>query len=308
MTKKRLIILFLALLLIGGLIATLSDTRKSSDMKGMDMSSKKTIQSHPTYSLNLISGSKYPINVATTLHFAVEDQTGKVLKSYDAVHEKKLHLIVVRKDRTNFQHVHPTLNQSTGMFMLEGFKFPTDGDYRIFADFTPSSAQKDAMGMKLSATPYKDVVAGDLSRYTPEPLGSDKLASDAAGFTTKMTLLSDDSAGASYISGVPLLLGININKDGLPYKNLQTYLGALGHMVVLGPNLEYIHAHAIEEAAATQNGLIAFQVTFPDPGQYKLFLQTQADNLVNTTDYTVTLSANPAAAPSNSNLMPGMSH
>lgn len=305
MTKKKLIVLAVAVALLAGVKLAVGDTKKPNDMSGMDMS-KSSVQSHPTYSINLMSGTNYPAQSPATLHFAIQDQTGKVLKNFDIVHEKKLHLIVVRKDRTNFQHVHPTLDQSSGMFMLQGFSFPTDGQYRVFADFTPSNAQKGQDGMKLSATPYKDVSAGDVSKYSPQPIGGDKTTSDVAGFNTNLMLLSDDSAGATYTTGVPLLLGVNINKDGAPYKNLQTYLGALGHMVVLGPNLEYIHAHAMSEDVATQNGLVAFQVTLPDPGQYKLYLQTQANNQVNTSDYTVTVSGSPSASSNNTESMPGM--
>lgn len=308
MTRKNLIII-VAVIAVAIVSIFAYKTKTNDDMSVMNMGKNKTVQSHPTYSINLMSGTKYQPDAATSLHFGIQDQTGKVLKSYDTVHEKKLHLIVVRKDRSYFQHVHPVLDQDSGMFMLQPFTFPTDGEYRIFADFTPSNAQKDPMGMKVSATPFKDVSVGALGKYIPVPLGVDKFKSDVAGFTTNLILLSDDSAGAAYITGVPLLLGVNINKDGTPYKNLQTYLGALGHMVVLGPNLEYIHAHTITEAAATQNGLIAFSVTFPTPGQYKLYLQAQADNQVNTTDYTLTLkSIN--ASPSNSQpqSMPEMSH
>lgn len=308
MYKKRLLIFIIVAGLIAGTRLFVMDKDKTNNMAGMDMSSQTSVQSHPTYSLNLMSGTKYQPNSATPLHFAIQDQTGKILKSYDTVHEKKLHLIVVRKDRTNFQHIHPILDQSSGMWMLQPFTFPTDGEYRVFADFTPSNAQKDATGMKLSATPYKDVTVGDLSKYTPESLGSDRYTSNVSGLSTSLVLLSDDSAGAVYTAGVPLLLGVRVNKDGVPFKNLQTYLGALGHMVVLGPNLEYIHAHAMDEDIATQSGLIAFQVTFPDPGQYKIYLQTQTDNQVNTTDYTVTVNGNPSSNSSNTESMPGMNN
>lgn len=301
MFRKKLIIVAIVLALLVGVKLTIGDTKKPNDMSGMAMSGKSPIQSHPTYSINLMSGTNYPAQSPTMLRFVIQDQTGKVLKEFDTVYEKKLHLIVVRKDRTNFQHVHPTLDQSSGMFMLQGFSFPTNGQYRVFTDFTPSNAQKGPDGMKLSATPFKDVSVGDVSKYSPQPLGSGKTTSDVAGFNTSLMLLSDDSAGATYTTGVPLLLGININQNGAPYKNLQTYLGALGHMVVLGPNLEYIHAHAMSEDVATQNGLITFQVTFPDPGQYKLYLQTQANNQVNTTDYTVAVNGNPSSTNSNAN-------
>lgn len=62
-------------------------------------------------------------------------------------------------------------------------------------------------------------------------------------------------------------------------------------MVVLGPDLEFIHAHPQTADISNQSGLIVFAVDFPTEGSYKLFLQTQADNKVTTTDYAVSVMA-----------------
>lgn len=269
---------------------------------------KVTPQSHPTYSLNLTSGKSYAASEPVQLNFAIQDQNGTVLKAFDTVHEKRLHLIVVRTDRTNFQHVHPALNQANGMFALSSFKFPTDGVYRVFADFTASNSQMGPGGMKLATTPYQDVQVGDVSKYTPQTLDSDKLTSSVNGLSTNLQLLSDDNPGANFISGVPLNLGINIDKAGAPYKSLENYLGALGHMVILGPKLEFIHAHALTESTTNQTGLIVFQTTFQEPGQFKLYLQTQAEGRVNTTDYTITVKPNPSGTSSSNSSMQGMQH
>jgi hypothetical protein len=255
---------------------------------------KQVIQSHRTYSLNLMEGMAYQANQPSELMFDIRDENNKVLKNFDTVHEKQMHLIVVRKDRAYFQHVHPNFDKNSGMFAITGFKFPTDGEYRVFADFTASDAQKDEMGMKLASTPYKDLKVGG-GTYTAQPLGDDKLMSDVNGFTTAMSLMGDDTPNPQPYAALPLTLGVTFDKDGAAYKNLQTYLGALGHMVVLGPNLEFIHAHPLDEATVTQTGLIAFRVTFPDAGQYKIYLQTQADGQVNTTDYNYTVKPNPSS-------------
>lgn len=250
-------------------------------------------QSHPTYSLSLMSGKSYDVNKPTTLHFAILDQDNNTLKAFDTVHEKKLHLIVVRKDRTNFQHVHPTLDEASGMFMIERFSFPTDGDYRVYADFTPSDAQKDEMGMKLPATPYQDVQVGDISKYTPQPLTANKLTSSVNGFDTSIFFAPpDDSPGApdtNLYAGQENSIAISINKDGQPFKNLQNYLGALGHMVVLGDALEFIHAHPQTVDESNQGGVIVFNVNFPKAGRYKLFLQTRANGQVTTNDFAVSV-------------------
>ena len=249
-------------------------------------------QSHSTYSLNLTSGKSYEVNQPTELSFSIQNQDGRLQKDFDVVHEKKMHLIVVRKDRTNFQHVHPTLEQGSGKFTLESFRFPADGDYRVFADFTPSDAQKDQLGMKLPATPYQDVQVGDKSKYSPQPLNENKLASNEGGFETSIFFPPDhnsDAPAAVYYTGQDNNIVISVNKNGQPYKNLQKYLGALGHMVVLGEDLEFIHAHPQTVDEKSQGGVIIFNVYFTEPGRYKLFLQTQAEDQVTTNDFAVSV-------------------
>ena len=61
------------------------------------------------------------------------------------VHEKIMHFIVIRKDLANFQHVHPDFNSSTGEFTLSNLTLPSDGEYRLFADFTPTASQMNAI-------------------------------------------------------------------------------------------------------------------------------------------------------------------
>lgn len=278
-------IVALTILIVLGFVAAWLLIFKDGDSS---KSKNTSVQSHPTYSLDLKSGSSYSARKPVMLHFAIQNQNDNVLKDFDTVHEKKLHLIIVRKDRTNFQHVHPELDASSGDFMIESFTFPTDGDYRVYADFTPANAQKDEMGMKLAVTPYRDVKVGDLSKYNPQKLSKDKLTSNTASFSATVFRPEGDSPGsAEFSAGQPLNIVVSINKNGVAYTKLQTYLGALGHMVVLGPKLEFIHAHPQTTDIKNQDGLIIFNVNFPEPGRYKLYLQTQASGQVTTNDFTV---------------------
>lgn len=308
MTKKEWLIIA-GVVVTGSAIVGLVNFGSSSkdNMAGMDHSKMSMAENASGYSLKLMSGKSYLANKPVMLHFAIQDKSGKVLKDFDTVHEKKLHLIVVRKDRTNFQHVHPTLEARTGMFMIEPFTFPTDGDYRVFAESTPSSTQKDAPGNKPAAVAYQDVQVGDISAYKPQPLGSDALTSSVNGFDTKLSV-AGDSPTTDFTANATTTVAVAFNKAGSSYANLQKYLGALGHMVVLGPNLEYIHAHALSEDVANQTGIIKFAVSFKDAGQYKAYLQTQADNQVNTTDYTMTAKPSSSTSSSNGESMQGMDH
>jgi hypothetical protein len=290
----------------GALSATYSWKSKTGSMGGMNHG---IVQSHPTYSLNLMEGMTYNAGDSSELMFNIRDENNKVLKNFDTVHEKLLHLIIVRKDRTNFQHVHPNFDKGTGMFAITGFKFPTDGEYRVFADFTARSAQMGSDAMKLPATPYKDVKVGS-GAYAAQPLTENKFASSAGGLDTGIFFPpSDDTPGGAplmdYYAGQDNTIVIETNKNGQSFKNLQPYLGALGHMVVLGPNLEFIHAHPQTADISNQTGLIFFSVNPPVAGRYKLYLQTQTDGQVNTTDYAVSALPKTGGASSNDS-MPGM--
>lgn len=67
------------------------------------------------------------------------NQEGKPVTDFAISHEKMLHLIVVRTDGTGFQHVHPTLDESTGTWSLP-WTWRTAGSYRVFADYVPAGS------------------------------------------------------------------------------------------------------------------------------------------------------------------------
>lgn len=307
MLKKKLLIA--ALLVVAGLaglkVYADHNAKKATNMTGMNMSAS---QSQPGYRLDLMSGATYSASQPTTLHFSILNQNGKVFKNFAVDSTKLMHLVVVRSDRSNFQHVHPAYDSQSGMFLMENFQFPTDGKYRVFANFAPIGAKKDALGMVETEAPYKDVVVGNASNVTSQPLGADSLTSSLNGLTASIVNPpSDDSPGSNtsppmFYAGQDGNLVVSVTQNGLPFKNLQEYLGNLGHMVILGPNMEFIHAHPVDNNINSQTGLILFMVKFPIRGQYKLYLQTQVYNQVSTFDFNLTVKDLPKTGSSGNNM------
>ena len=85
-----------------------------------------------------------------------------------------------------------------------------------------------------------------------------------------------------------------------PVKDLETYLGALGHAVVLREGtLDFIHAHPVEDAAKPQNGKVNFMVYFPEAGKYKVFTQFQRAGKVITIEFVVTVAEGAAVKDDN---------
>ncbi len=250
---------------------------------GGTLSHTQPIQSHRSYCiLSNASALSLQPNAPLAYSFSIIDNQGNVLRNFQVEHEVLLHLIIVRKDLNQFQHVHPELDQATGKFTLSNLTFPTPGDYRIFADFTPVGAQMGPDGMPLNVVSSEDVsVAGS---YTPQPLGSPNQTQTVDGYTVTLS-----RTPKSPTTGMDVL-AFAITKNGKPITDLQDYLGALGHSVILKEHtLDYIHTHALETPTAKQNGTITFHVEFPSAGNYKAFVQFQDQDKVITADFVVTV-------------------
>ena len=229
----------------------------------------------------------------TKLTYKIVNKDGDVLKDYTVAHEKIMHLIIVRKDLQEFQHLHPEFNKSTGEFSVD-VTFPTDGSYRIFPDFTPTPDNKQ----KTTVTLNKDINVGDMQKYKPQSVAVDAVTEKLVeGFT--VSYLLPDSIKAKSAFDYSLV----VDKGG-ELVNLESYLGAMGHGVIIKEGtLDFIHTHAdgmgmgmmemhgmsAEEHAGHQGepNTIDFSTTLPSSGNYKVFTQFQVDGKVITTDYSI---------------------
>ena len=158
-----------------------------------------------------------------TFAFRITGPDGAPVTAFDEVHDQQLHLIVVRRDATGFQHVHPE-RDADGTWQVP-LTVAAGGVYRAFADFTPTGGPATTLGVDLFAPGDFQPVAHAASR-----------TSTVDGYT--VTLDGDLVAGAAS----PLRL--TVTRDGAPVTDLQPYLGAYGHLVALrGGDLAYLHVH-----------------------------------------------------------------
>jgi len=75
-------------------------------------------------------------------------------------------------------------------------------------------------------------------------------------------------------------------KTNQPVSDLQPYLGAIGHVVILSEDGErYVHVHAEEGQSMGPDAV--FEATFPRSGIYKLWGQFQRNQQVFTAAYVV---------------------
>jgi hypothetical protein len=203
---------------------------------------------------------------AEPFRFRVLGPDGKPVTAYTTNHDKDLHLIVVRRDLSGFQHVHPTLG-ADGTWTIP-LAVDTPGQYRVFADFQP---QARADGLTLGV----DVpAAGD---YQPRPLPAVSRTAEVDGYT--VTLAGDLTAGASAD------LTLSVSRDGQPVTDLEPYLGAAGHLVALRDgDLAYLHVHPTDERS------LSFAAEVPSAGVYRLYLDFKHDGKVRTAEFTAATS------------------
>lgn len=180
--------------------------------------------------------------------FRILDPDGDLLRDYDVEHTKRLHLIVVSRPLGRFLHVHPRL-RADGAWTVP-LALPQNGSYRVFADFT-TGGERRTLGVDLQGHGATRTIRDRLTQYDVS----------LHGHASELEFTVDDA-------GNPV--------------ELQRYLGALGHLVVLREgDLAYIHAHADEER-------LSFEVPFPSEGRYRLFLQFKVAGTVETASLGVT--------------------
>ncbi|WP_018351758.1 hypothetical protein [Longispora albida] len=205
------------------------------------------------------------------LSFTIAGPTGKPVTDFAVKHEKKLHLLVVRRDLTGYQHIHPVLGEAGRWEVPLTLREP--GSYRMFADFTTGSTEL-TLGADLT-------VPGVV---TPQPLPAPAREAKPGGHD--VTYEGTPRAGSTQ----PLLF--RVFASGSPITNIEKYLGAYGHLIVLREgDAGYVHAHAETDLAG---GAIKFWFAAPSPGRYRAFLDYQVGGTVRTAEFTMQVGPGPA--------------
>jgi len=213
----------------------------------------------------------------TDLRFRVIGPGGSPVTGFTTRHDRKLHLIVVRRDLTGFQHLHPT--QLGGGVWSVPLTLPAAGEYRAFADFAPEGAGPLTLGMDLSA-------AGD---YRPEPLTVPVKTATVGDYT--VTLKGD------LIPGRTSRLTLSVARDGEPVTDLEPYLAAYGHLVALRDgDLAYLHVHPDGEPGDGRTAPgpdITFYAEVPSAGIYGFYLDFKHGGTVRTAAFTAAAGTDP---------------
>lgn len=224
------------------------------------------------------------------LRFRITDPSGDPVTAFEVSHGKRLHLIAVRRDLSDFQHVHPELDADGTWSVPLDLSAP--GEYRVLADFTPMGAgQGYTLGHDVS-------VAGT---YAPQDLPAVSRTAAVDGYEVELD--------GTLVPGSTSRLTLTVTKDGEDVTDLQPYLGAYGHLVALRDgDLAYLHVHPDGEPGdgRTEPGpAITFLAEVPSVGSYRLFLDFQHRGVVRTAAFTVTTAGAGDAAGAGGDPHPG---
>ncbi len=194
------------------------------------------------------------------LRFAVVNDRGDTVRDFDVEHDKRMHLILVRRDLTGFQHLHPEQDDD-GRWATD-VRLDEAGSYRLFADFA-RGGENHTLAAELRVDGAADL------RALPAPA---PIARTDTGYEVR---LESDAAHA----GEETELRFTITRDGQEV-HVEPYLGANGHLVALRDgDLAFLHVHPEADD-------VAFAATFPTTGSYRLFLQFKHEGEVHTAAFT----------------------
>ena len=221
------------------------------------------------YDLDLIVKPAAPrAGTPAELAFRVNDpKDSQQVKKFQIVHEKLYHLFAVSQDLSWFIHEHPVFGPD-GVFRYTA-TFPEPGMYRLLSDFYPTGATPQLLTKTV-------IVPG----APLKPLGA-KLKPDLSpkqGPNMAVELVTDPPQP---VAGMKTLMFFQLD----PADGLEKYIGAWGHMLAVSEDLvDTIHTHPF---LASGGPRIQFNMIFPRPGVYRVWVQFQRQGVVNTVKFDV---------------------
>lgn len=235
--------------------------------------------------MTLVAGipdeAEYPVDLTVTpralkagskvqLTFSVRDpKSGEPVRDFIIMHEKLYHMFIVSQDLKFFVHDHP-LQRDDGSFRFETV-LPKPGMYRVLSDFYPKGGIPQLIARTL-VVPGCPITAG--TRLEP-----DLKPQRATNLTAELRMEPPQP-----IAGMKTLLFFKLD----PAEGLEKYIGAWGHMMAASEDLvDMIHTHPF---LADGGPNMQFNIIFPRPGVYRIWVQFQRKGVVNTVAFNVPVS------------------
>jgi hypothetical protein len=211
--------------------------------------------------------------------FRIDGPAGAAVQQYRPTHENEMHLILVRRDLSSFQHLHPV--REAGGTWTTAANLSAAGTYRLIADFAPAELPEQTLALGADVS-----VPGSFEPMEELP--------------APITIWADDGYEVALAAGPRAAeeagLEFTVRKDGASVTDLEPYLAAAGHLVVLRHgDLAYLPTRPDAQMTRTNGSAARFMTTFPTPGFYRLFLTFAHAGKVRTASFTIGVPAARAA-------------
>lgn len=226
------------------------------------------------------------------LVFSIRDAHGRRIRFVEKMHEQPIHLVVVSKDMKEFAHIHPELEPDDRFAVT--YSFPRGGQYWLFADFARPGAAPSVARFCLDVAGAPSVDGGSSD--------DGQLTKIREGLRVTLALPAD------MVTGKDLRFRFQLADAGRgdPISDLQPYLGAWGHiMIVREDGKRFIHAHAADEAYPGSDSdpwkhthiapgpspsSVSTVTGFREPGLYRMWVQFQRNGELVTVPYAFAVS------------------
>lgn len=185
-------------------------------------------------------------------------------------HERKLHVFLYDAALREFSHLHPEFRGGTWKTEIN---LPVNGKYFVWAqgDITLDKTE-------FKALTQIEILNGQPAWPTPPHLTETRIGVDG------VSRIALDSKAIR--SGRSTMLGLKFDRTDGSSVDITPYLGALAHIVAApedGDSL--IHVHPMNGAKPDEGML---HVTFPAPGNYRIWIQYNDSGILRTIPLVVT--------------------
>jgi hypothetical protein len=230
----------------------------------------------------------------------LKPDSADVVKTFIQVHTKDFHLFVISQNMDFFEHIHPEMLPD-GTWTIET-TLPKAGYYKVLCDFFPAGGSSQFLAIPLVTAGYAADLAADSAHLEP-----DKVPKETDGALTATMAYDPDPC----VAGMYCHLNITVSdtNTGIEVADLQTYLGAFGHMLIMSEDMEeYVHSHPLEvtNLSAVLDGdppeflippdadlekirggpIVTFEGLMPKPGLFRAWAQFRRNDKVHTVAFT----------------------
>jgi hypothetical protein len=222
--------------------------------------------------------------------------TGAVARNFEVVHGQPYHLFIISQDMESFQHIHP-VQAGDGTWSIDAV-LPKPGYYSVLSDFVPTGGSAQFLARPLVTAGYTGDIISQSAQLSPD--------------RTSTQVVDDLTASVSYDPGRLLAgayghLTFHLTKGNTdePVRDLQTYLGAFGHMLIMSEDMTgYVHSHPVPMPSPELNleelrggPDVMFEALMPKEGRYRAWTQFRYQDRIYTFVNTFEVFADVALAP-----------